>query len=438
MAGMLGGPAPARGAIYDYEAIPDSSETYTTALFRIHVPDAPHATLRGVYFFVSPYNSDSRYIVADAAFQALTGDVDFALMGARLDNVNMDSGIGDALLEALDAFAILSGHGELRHAPLYFEGYSWGGQWSYHFTKWRPDRVIGFVTQKGGYHDTSPAGEAILVPGYLFIGELDLPYRIENLTGIFETHRPLGARWILAMQPGAGHSPITDRLLLDEYFHAVIEGRLPETIDPEEPVALRTLVEQTAYLGNRETHEIGYYPCYNADAGLASWCPRRSVAGQWQAFVSDGAVTDTLPCDPAAVEDSAWPAPGGDRSGGGENLAVRSHGTALRPTLSVRPNPILGGGRLHLSLSSVGAASGRAGAVPAEGSTISPSAGLRDVSLWTVCGRLLHRWDLGAGREAHWNWDGCDQRGARVPAGVYLLRVGGAGWSCSAPLQVLR
>ena len=73
--------------------------------------------------------------------------------------------------------------------PFFINGYSWGGQFGYHFTKWLPERVVGFITQKGGYHDTTNAGDAIEVPGLMLIGENDLPYRIENLTEIFLNHQ---------------------------------------------------------------------------------------------------------------------------------------------------------------------------------------------------------------------------------------------------------
>jgi len=296
---------PAGAQVYDFTAVPAPGETFTMADFRIYVPPGlPLA--RGVYFYVDPYQADSRYIVDDPAFRTLVAKNDFSLLGARLDRSHMDSGVGNAVLRALAAFADLSGHAEIAWTTIFFEGYSWGGQFSYHFTRWLPERVIGFVTQKGGYHETDPAGDAILVPGYLFIGENDLPYRIENLTGIFEEHRPLGARWILAVQPDAGHERITDRVLLDGYFQAVSGLRLPAEIPPQGPVTLQLIPADTGWLGNRDTFAIGAHDCYDAAVDSACWFATRSVGERWQAFVSGGAVTDTIPCHPAA----AGPGPG--------------------------------------------------------------------------------------------------------------------------------
>jgi len=370
--------------VFDFNAVPEPGQTYTTALFRIHVPDTP-AVVRGVYFYVDPLSCDSRYIVQNEHFLGLCAELQFALMGALLDNMHMSSGIGEAVLRALTAFADSSHHAELGQSTLFFDGYSWGGQFSYHFTKWNPERVIGFMTQKGGYHDTTAAGNAILVPGYMFIGELDLPYRITNLTGIFEAHRLLGARWALAMQPGAGHERITDRDLLDPYVRTVAGLRLPAVITPGEPVSLTIIPEPASWLGNRETFLIGSYECYELGRERASWCPSRPTAEGWQAFVSDSTVTDTVACASAVT---AEPALGGPSS--------RQEGLALHAW----PNP---------SRSSVLF-------------TCAAPAGLAtQLVIRSAEGRLIRR--IGSlsssAAVATIVWDGVDPRGRPVCAGVY-------------------
>ena len=189
--------------IYDLSIPPDQNDEYGYADFRIWLNDSTDV-YRGVYFFMHGWMGDSRNIVYDENLRELCTVNDFALMGAHMDNMHMDSGSGDAVIEILDSIAVLSQNSEIEYAPLFINGYSWGGQFGYHYTVWNPERVLGFITQKGGYHDTTDAGLAIQVPGFMFIGENDLDYRIENLTGIFETHRPVGARWILAMEQNAG------------------------------------------------------------------------------------------------------------------------------------------------------------------------------------------------------------------------------------------
>ncbi|HOX26098.1 MAG TPA: FlgD immunoglobulin-like domain containing protein [Candidatus Krumholzibacteria bacterium] len=396
----LSAPLVALASIHDYSPPPAPGETYGVADFRLFVPDDA-AVVRGVLCRIAPHLADSRPEVGDPALQQLCAGEDFALLGARLDDVGMETGIGDALLRTLAAFAAESGHPELAFTTCYFEGYSWGGQFAYHFTVWRPDRVIGFVTMKGGFHRTDPAGDAILVPGYLFIGENDLPYRIENLTAIFEAHRPLGARWALAVQPGAAHEPVTDRGLLDGYFQTVSRLRLPEAIPPGEVPALATIPEPDSWLGDRARLVIGSWDCYDAAADSASWLPSRDTAGDWQTFVTAGAMNDTISC--------ATPVAAAPRA------AIR-----LLPN---RPNPFNPATEIAFALP------GEAGA--------SRHAVLQIVD---ARGRLVRTLVDGA-LAAGWHrvtWDGRDGAGRVVTAGMYVYRVTTIGQSAAGKMVLLK
>ncbi len=177
--------------IYDFSDIPSEDESFTTANFRIFIPEDID-TIRGIYAYMHGFGGDSRSVVQDSIMKELSASIDFALLGVQLDNMHMDSGIGNSLLDAKLEFANQSNHPELIYSPLFFDGYSWGGQWSYHYSQWKPEDVIAFVTMKGGYHDTTYSQNAINVPGYMFIGEYDSDYRIENLTDIFLKHRSSG------------------------------------------------------------------------------------------------------------------------------------------------------------------------------------------------------------------------------------------------------
>jgi len=389
--------APSLGAIHDHAPPGEPGETYGIAEFRLHVPDIDRP-IRGILFRVAPHLSDSRPEVADPDYRKLCESQDFALLGARLDDVGMETGIGDALLRTLAVFAAESGHPELEFAPLYFEGYSWGGQFAYHFTVWRPERVLGFVTMKGGYHRTDPAGEAILVPGYLFIGANDLQYRIDNLTGIFAEHRPLGARWILAMQPDAGHEAINDRNLLDDYFTTVTQARLPESIPDGAIPDLRVMPEQDSWLGDRERQLIGRWLCYDSAPDSACWLPTRTIAKAWQDFVSDGVVNDTIDC-PTAVFDV--PAP-----------SVR-----LLPN---RPNPFNPSTMVMFELK---------------------EPGVVVLEVFDLVGRLVTTLMAGEMRSVgrhECSWNGRDAAGRDLPTGAYLCRLTVGGERSSRRLMLLR
>ena len=291
-----------KAEIFDISIPENDTASYTYADFRIWINDSTD-TLRGIYWFMHPNNGDSRDIVTDTAYQNLAQGQNFAVLGAHIFNMHMDTGIGDAVIAAMDSFAILSQHQELSFIPFFINGYSWGGQFAYHFTKWKPERIVGFITQKGGYHDTTNAELAIQVPALMIVGENDLDYRIENLTNIFLNHRPEGAKWILAKEPGAGHSLVTDFSFLNSFFNTVVNLRIPHSTNLFEPIILNSLSDSIGWLGNQDTYTIGSWECYNSNKDSSSWFPSRLVGEKWQNFVSEFS-TDTSSCYP--ILDSSY------------------------------------------------------------------------------------------------------------------------------------
>tara|TARA_Y100001934_G_scaffold227894_1_gene273933 strand:- start:581 stop:2632 length:2052 start_codon:yes stop_codon:yes gene_type:complete len=285
----------AHNQTFDVSIPEHDTASYNYADFRIWINDTLD-TIRGIYWFMHHNNGDSRNIVNDSAYQSLVNGQGFALLGARIYNMHMSTGIGDAVIAAMDSFAVHSGHEELSYTPFFINGYSWGGQFGYHFTKWAPDRILGLITQKGGYHDTSYAGLAMEVPTLMIVGEEDFDYRIENLTGIFLNHRPYGAKWILAMEPGAGHNEVIDYNFLHSFFNKVIELRLNNYTNLFEPITLNPLSNTIGWLGNQNTYRIGSWDCYDGILDSSSWFPSKNIGEYWQNFVTDLA-TDTSVCD---------------------------------------------------------------------------------------------------------------------------------------------
>jgi len=276
--------------IFAYKFTPPANvDPEGSAYYRIFIPDSID-TIKGIYCYVPGWQGSSLSIVTNPYYQNYVIQKDFALMGFLMtgDYTNRISGIslwsGEALVQALRELSILSGYKELEYSALLFDGYSAGGQFSYHFTQWKPDRVIAFVTMKGGGHSLSPAGNAIKVPGNMYIGENDLEYRLTNLTYIFETNRPMGALWALAVEPDAGHTRVA-REIVHSFFDQIIPLRLPETIPEDTIPQLNELDEKTGWLGDRETYEIKFYPEYAEDKSLACWFQNEKNAKEWQNFV---------------------------------------------------------------------------------------------------------------------------------------------------------
>ena len=116
-------------------------------------------------------------------------------------------GSGQALLNALPALAQMSGEPQLANARLYMVGDSQGGQFSFSFSGWKPDRVLGFVSIKGGRHEASSIEAAAKVPGLFFVGAHDIPFRIANIQQTFAKGREMGAPWCLAIDNLGKHEP---------------------------------------------------------------------------------------------------------------------------------------------------------------------------------------------------------------------------------------
>ena len=112
-----------KAEIFDLSIPENDTASYTYADFRIWINESAD-TLQGIYWFMYPNNGDSRNIVTDTAYQNLAQGQEFALLVARIFNMHMYTGIGDAVIAAMDSFAILSQHQELSFIPFFINGYS--------------------------------------------------------------------------------------------------------------------------------------------------------------------------------------------------------------------------------------------------------------------------------------------------------------------------
>ncbi len=284
-------------------------ENYDKAEFRLWVPDEPD-TIKGVLVAVHGSNLDSRPWVKQASWkrfaesrkldvsasywQGLALRHGLALLGCNLTDkphenmfieeyCKVDEGSGQALLDALTELAGQSGRPELSDAPLAFWGISAGGQFNYEFACWRPERTITFVLNKGGVYYTALAPQAAReVPGILFIGEKDSPFRNGIINGIFSMNRRANALWALTVEPKGVHEAARSLEMSEVYFDEVIPLRLPR----EPRGALRPLRLENGYLGDLDTLTYAPYDEEKAKEGPAAWLPTEKTAQAWQAVMT--------------------------------------------------------------------------------------------------------------------------------------------------------
>ena len=280
-------------AVLDDSIATPSNANYAVAQFRFWVPPAS-GPVRAVLVLVPGSNGDGRPMAQDTVWQAFATKNKLAIVACRFtdrahdqsffeDYIAVSKGSGDALLAALDHFAERSGHREVASAPFLMWGMSAGGQFNWEFVAWKPERVIGFVVNKGGvYYSALLSKASRQVPGILFTGGKDLEFRTNTINGLFAVNRRGGALWALAEEPSAAHIVGKSRDVAMILFEDLLALRLPASGS-----ALQPLEEKIGFLGDLKAKTFtplgdGKVPNYPT-----AWLPTERVAKAWQAIVSE-------------------------------------------------------------------------------------------------------------------------------------------------------
>lgn len=278
----------ANGQAYDVGVPPGNN--FDQAQFRLWVPDGVKS-VRAVLVLVPGSNGDGRDQVEIPLWRELAEKENLALVGLYMTDkphddmfiehyVDVANGSGEAFLNALGQLGRMSGHPEIDTAPLLLWGMSAGGEFNYEFALWRPERVAGFVVNKGGiYYSALASREARNVPGLFFIGDEDLAFRNDIIRGVFSINRRAGALWALVEQPGVAHAVAGSDEFAALYYRQVLNLRLGDRLNSS---ALRTLSLSDGFLCDPESQA-----CEGA-AGAAtprepvSWLPTEVLAEAWR------------------------------------------------------------------------------------------------------------------------------------------------------------
>jgi poly(3-hydroxybutyrate) depolymerase len=276
-------------AILDEAAAP--GKNYAKAEFRLWYPIGA-GTLQATLVLVPGSNGDGRSEVEDPMWQAFAARHKLALVGCYFTDkpheqsfieqyVEASQGSGQALLDALSAFAGRAGHPELATAPLLLWGMSAGGEFNYEFVAWKPDRVVAFVVNKGGIYYTALMPRAARnVPGMLFVGGKDLEFRTNTIVGLFAVNRRAGALWALAEEHNESHAIGRSRDAATIFFEDVLPLRMGEK-------GLRPLREESGFLGDFKLKTFQAFGDGGAPNYPTAWLPTERVARAWQAIETE-------------------------------------------------------------------------------------------------------------------------------------------------------
>lgn len=272
---------------------------YDKAEFKLWYPNGA-ALLRAVVVLVPGSNGDGRPMADDPVWQAFATRQKLALVGCHFTDkpheqsfieqyVDAAHGSGQALLDALAAFAGRSQHSELAGAPLLLWGMSAGGQFNYEFVAWKPERVVAFIVNKGGIYYTALTPRAARnVPGILFVGGKDLEFRTNTIVGLFAVNRRAGALWALAEEPGAAHVVGRSRDMAAIFFEDMLGLHLgAASSGAQDQGTLRSVPEKSGFLGDLKAKTFQPVGDSGAPNYPTAWLPTLRVARAWQALVTE-------------------------------------------------------------------------------------------------------------------------------------------------------
>jgi dienelactone hydrolase len=247
--------------------------------------------IRGVVVYINGAGGDSRGIVSQQVWQEFSRTHGFGVLGSQGFGRHATTGEGQLLLDGLARFATLSGQPELEHVPFLMAGFSNGGQYAYEFNAWRPERVIAFDVNKGGFYDTLlPQAGSLKTPGILIAGEQDTQTRHDAIKRLFTGNRPRGALWAFVVEEDAAHCECASNDLLLPFFARAIALRYPADQSPRYgPVTLRDVSETGGWLADPTTVQSGLtsiqpYTSYPGDRSAASWLLDADTAHVFRAF----------------------------------------------------------------------------------------------------------------------------------------------------------
>lgn len=276
---------------------------YDHAEFRLWQPDLLQPggarPIKGVLVLVPGSNDDGRGLVEDPHWQAFAERHDMALLGCWFSDkphpqmfleayADAARGSGQALLDALAALGARLGRPELATAPLLLWGMSAGGEFNYEFVAWKPERVAGFVVNKGGfYYSALLSAEARQVPGLFFVGGKDLETRQQAIHGLFAINRRGGALWALIEEPTAAHVVGRSHEIAAMYFDELIPLHLAPP-SPTSPFRLLPLSEASRFVGDPKSFTTKNAGTRDDDTAYAtSWLPTQHTARLWEAALKD-------------------------------------------------------------------------------------------------------------------------------------------------------
>jgi hypothetical protein len=268
-------------------------EVYAVGTHVIYVP-ARVPTIHGVIVVIG--GPDTR-CMADARLTCAMPDVDpdvtisLRQLGSSYRMLAASRGLavigGPAVVEdvvnALSLAATVTQRPELATAPFLAHGMYGGGPGAYRLAMNNPGRAAGLILRASPQFTLVDPAPTRSMPALLVTAEADDASFNSFNSGVYTAHRSAGGLWAFAQEPGALHVPLSSALrdLYMSWIVPVLEQRLPATPGGQ----LRTIDDESGWLGNPVTFAIAPWGDYTGDRSIAAWLPSAGSATNWQRLV---------------------------------------------------------------------------------------------------------------------------------------------------------
>jgi hypothetical protein len=182
------------------------------------------------------------------------------------------------LIDGIAQAAAITGRPDLVNAPILLYGIAGGTPQAWGFTQRNPERVTALFL-KVPVSAGPLTGQALHVPAYMVLAELDAFVDNAMLTATFEAHRAAGAPWAMALEPGVPHHSLSpaQRELTVDWMRAILPLGNARPFRQNSP--------RVGWLGDPTTGQVAPVQTFAGDRSAASWFPTRPLAVQWAAFI---------------------------------------------------------------------------------------------------------------------------------------------------------
>jgi len=299
-------------ASFDTDVPPKAGEKYKSAAFRIWIPDGVKP-VRAVIVRQHGCGRNGIDHSDDLQWRALAKKHGAALLGSNLvykencsDWFDPKNGSERAFLDALKTFATESKHPELEAAPWAIWGHSGGSIWACHMANKFPDRVVAVWGRSASITEFEKATFGIPIVFNYGVKESEKGSQFEkvhiNSTKAFETYRPQGAIWSIAVDPKSSHDCRESRALAIPFFDAMLKERL--TKDGAQLTALAHAAKR--WRADPMTLTLRGPDSSIGDPLKCHWLPSETFAKLWAEYCQTGTVKDTTePPTPSDVRAAA-------------------------------------------------------------------------------------------------------------------------------------